>query len=171
MKSQIFDNASPELISHACMNLSSHVVLEGETIVEQGEYPDSLIFLKSGTCEVIKIRYPGEEEVLIKTKRSMKPRARKITQPEEIRLAILLEGSSFGEVALITGEKRTASIRALTPIHFFSLSAEVFYQLIDEFDDFRKAVLQLACELGGGGGGWGGGGVEGDGGCRSTQLT
>ena len=107
-KSNCFVNGEPELIAATCMHLRSQVALAGETIMRQGEYADSWVILKAGKVEVVRS-----------------------DQGVEIRFAIMdKSGASFGEVGLITGERRSASIRAITPIHFFSMEAEVCAYII-----------------------------------------
>ncbi|KAI8615964.1 cyclic nucleotide-binding-like protein [Chytriomyces sp. MP71] len=50
------------------------------------------------------------------------------------------EGSFFGEVALIANIPRTASIQAAVPCVLYSLSANSFGEILNEFEDIKERV-------------------------------
>jgi CRP-like cAMP-binding protein len=79
----------------------------GETVVREGDTGDSLYIIRSGEVEVA-ARANGAQEVLI----------RKLRRP-----------AFFGEMALMTGEPRTATIRAHTDAELLELSREGFVEL------------------------------------------
>lgn len=64
----------------------------GETIVREGERGDSLFLIASGT---VRVSTRGEQD-------------------EDVPLAVLGPGDFFGEVSLLTGRPRTATVVALT---------------------------------------------------------
>jgi len=79
----------------------------GETVVREGDTGDSLYIIRSGEVEVM-ARANGAHEVHI----------RNLRRP-----------SFFGEMALMTGEARNSTVRALTDAELLELSREGFVQL------------------------------------------
>jgi ATP-binding cassette subfamily B protein len=61
-------------------------------------------------------------------------------------LAFLREGEYFGELSLLTGAPRAATVEALTECRLFSLSPESFKTLADEHEPFRALVNERAAE-------------------------
>ncbi len=70
----------------------AHRYAEGEIIVRQGEATSSMFLIVAGRCAV-SARGDGRSSQ---------------------RVAVLEEGSAFGEISLLTGEPRMATVRALT---------------------------------------------------------
>lgn len=79
----------------------------GETIIRQGDRADRFYVVGEGEVEVIRESDEGEE-----------------------RLAILNEGHFFGEIGLLTGRPRTATVRAHTDVDIFVLEADEFLGLL-----------------------------------------
>nr|MDQ5873353.1 cyclic nucleotide-binding domain-containing protein [Acidobacteriota bacterium] len=65
---------------------------EGETIVREGEHSASMFLIESGRVSVSIHGAAGDTR----------------------RLAVIEEGAAFGEISLLTGDPRTATVRALT---------------------------------------------------------
>jgi small-conductance mechanosensitive channel/CRP-like cAMP-binding protein len=85
----IFAPLSPEELARLAGNSESHVYAPGETIIRAGESADSMFVVHHGRVEV-RINDNG--------------------QPRTV--ASLCEGNFFGEMALFTGEPRTANVVA-----------------------------------------------------------
>ncbi|KAB2933752.1 MAG: cyclic nucleotide-binding domain-containing protein [Candidatus Contendobacter sp.] len=62
---------------------------------------------------------------------------------EPALLARLTEGQSFGEMALLTGEPRTATVTALTEVELLKIAREHFDELLDRSPRLRQAVEAL----------------------------
>lgn len=75
------------------MNITLSFYLPNEIILVEGTYGDSLFFISKGRCEVFINRKKKDGTIV----------------QDKIRL--LYEGDYFGEVALVTSLKRTASIK------------------------------------------------------------
>lgn len=86
-----------ELLEHFKLKISK----KGELLVKEGDEGDSLFIIKSGHVEVL----TNKDEGLIK-------------------LAELKEGEFFGEVSLITGKPRTATVRALGDVEVMELNGD-----------------------------------------------
>ena len=90
----------------------SHVEFpDNITIMAEGAPGDSLYILKKGTVQVY-INAPDNVEKIILSK--------------------LEEGDYFGEMALITGEPRSASIESITPVSLLRLDKEGFDKILSE---------------------------------------
>ena len=61
-----------------------------------------------------------------------------------VQLDVWQDGDYFGEIALLEGVPRTATVRTLLPSLFLTLRREQFLKLLDEIPSMRKAVEQSA---------------------------
>ncbi len=93
----------------------------GERIIRAGEEADSVYFISEGEVEV-------------------SVGGRKISR--------LQAGDYFGEMALITGQPRSADVTALDYSKFATLSQRDFRRFLARFPDIRKQMAQIAAERG-----------------------
>ena len=98
--------------------LQFEVFLKGEYIVHAGAKGDKMYFIRTGVVEVL-----SDQGVVATT---------------------LSDGSHFGEICLLTDDRRVASIRALTICDLFSLSKKNFQKLLDEFPEMRCTLETVA---------------------------
>jgi uncharacterized protein (UPF0261 family) len=103
-KVEFFESESEEFLREMAARMETEVFLPGDYIIRQDEVGESMYFIDSGTAEV-----------LIHGK----------------RVAKLGSGAPFGEMALVSGERRVASVRALEYCSVHRLSKE-------DFDLLRK---------------------------------
>ena len=89
-----------------------------DVIVRQGEYGDKVYFIEKGEVDVV----VGAEE-------------------RERKLATLRDGDYFGEMALLTGRPRTATVRAASPTDAFSLSQASFAGLLEHEPILRDLLV------------------------------
>src|SRR6185436_7886755 len=82
----------------------------GETIVRQGDQGDSFYLIQSGAVQVVVDSGAGNSEVL----------------------AILGAGDWFGEMALLSGEPRSATINTVKETALWRLSREAWDELIEK---------------------------------------
>ena len=115
-KVALFRNADEIFIREIVQHLTPLSFLPDDYIIRQGEYGDCMYFLSGGDVEVL---IGGS------------------------RVAVLGHGSPFGETALLEGEKRMASIRALTYCDVYRLSKEDFDQLRLRYPDFDAQVKEV----------------------------
>jgi CRP-like cAMP-binding protein len=90
-------------------------------IFEQGDAADALYFIDSGKVDISVTEAGGTRK----------------------ELALLGDGDSFGEMALLTGEPRTATVRAATDVSLLRIDREHFFELIDRSPTIRLAIEQL----------------------------
>ena len=115
-KVALFKNAN-EIFIREIVQLMQHMVfLPDDYIIRQGEYGDCMYFLSNGDVEVL---------------------------VNGSRVASLGQGSPFGETALIQGEKRMASIRALSYCEVYKLSKTDFDALRGRYPDFDAEVKKV----------------------------
>lgn len=92
--------------------IAEHVQLvrldPGQAVVREGERGDAFYVVRSGVLEVFRIEPGGEERTI----------------------RLLRRGRSFGEIALLEGSPRTASVRALDTSEVFRLDKGTFDRVI-----------------------------------------
>jgi hypothetical protein len=115
-KVSLFKNANEIFIREIVQLLRPMVFLPDDYIIRQGEYGDCMYFLSNGDVEVL---------------------------VNGVRVAALGQGSPFGETALIQGEKRMASIRAVDYCDVYKLSKSDFDALRERYPDFDAQVKKV----------------------------
>jgi MinD-like ATPase involved in chromosome partitioning or flagellar assembly len=93
-------------------------VRKGTEVIHQGDNGDSMFIIASGRCEVTVEESPGHS----------------------ITIAFLGPGDFFGEMALISEETRTASVRTLEDCHLLELSRMTLYETLPADSD---AIIEL----------------------------
>lgn len=107
MKVPLFSNLSVEDFQRVAEKLSEKRFAKGDYMVKQGELGDYFYVLKSGEAEVLL------EDV-----------GRKV--------ATLKEGDFFGEIALLVGVERTASVIATSDVTAIIMNKKGFNELLKE---------------------------------------
>lgn len=119
----LFRGLSTAQLDELSEKLSAEVFRRGEVICTEGEEADRMWFIESGQAEVV-IQVDGET----------------------VRLATLGDGDFFGEMALLTGSVRSATVRALTDLELWSLSKEEFDHLLLAHPNVAVALSQTLSE-------------------------
>ena len=108
----------PEEMEEVLLCVQPVSVPAGHTIFRRGDPGDALYLVVAGKLNV----HASESEA---------------------PLASLGEGHSFGEMALLTGEPRTATVRAECPSELLRITKEHFDELTDRSEALRLAVENL----------------------------
>jgi len=105
-----FKPFSDEALQQMAQKLKRQIVAPEAVIIQQGDPGDSLFIITEGAVAVI------------------------VEPPEgkPIEVARLGVGIFFGEMALLIGEKRTATIKALATTHLFEITKELIAPLLEE---------------------------------------
>jgi small-conductance mechanosensitive channel/CRP-like cAMP-binding protein len=82
---------------------------QDEVIIREGEQDDSFFIIEKGKVEVYLLSSHGNRKYL----------------------TTLEEGDFFGEMALITGQKRTANVRAMTDVRVYRLDKNSFKEILE----------------------------------------
>lgn len=102
-----FARAPEEELRAVAAHLRAVRFAEAESIVQEGEQGDACYIIRTGQAAVVSKDLTGQE----------------------ITLATFSQGSCFGEVALVTEGKRTATVRAVAPVEAFVLHRADFARL------------------------------------------
>ena len=107
----LFQKLPPKNLKEVIKRMKPMEVRAGESVITQGEEGNYYYVIKRGRCEVTR-----------------KPNAR----AQNVKLAELSTGDSFGEEALVSGGKRNATVTMLTPGIVMRLSKADFVSLIQQ---------------------------------------
>ncbi|KPA09818.1 MscS mechanosensitive ion channel, partial [Candidatus Magnetomorum sp. HK-1] len=107
--------------SYIIKNMNQVQFSPGEHVFHQGEEGNSLFIIEEGVVSV---------QV-------------EITPGKSIEVAKLGAGNFFGEMALLTGELRTANILAISNTVLFEITREHIAPLIDEQPQISQALSEL----------------------------
>jgi hypothetical protein len=116
-KVSLFHGTDEVFIHEVIQELEPLVFLPGDFVIRQGEFGDCMYFLSAGSVEVV---------------------------VDEKQVAVLVEGSPFGETALIQNEKRNASIKAISYCDIYRLSQHSFEKLRKKYPEFDKRVSEVS---------------------------
>ena len=101
-----------------------HVYAPGELIFRRGDAGDSMFIINRGRVEVQLPTSNGNLQ----------------------RVAVLETGNFFGEMALLTGEPRTADINALTEVEILEVRKSAIQQLLGENAQLAEALSRKLAE-------------------------
>jgi CRP-like cAMP-binding protein len=125
--SELFENQPAEVIRAV---LAQGQLLEfgpGAIVFRQGDQGDRLFVVKSGVLEVVAAPTDGSEPVVV---------------------AYLGTGELIGELALLTGSPRSATVRSPEHAELFAVDKSVFFDLMDILPAFsRNLCVVLARRL------------------------
>lgn len=120
LDAHIFKDFLAEDLARIVPRLAEKEVPADETIICRGDPGYSLFIILSGTVVVT------------------------LTNDEGIEYTINTQtrGDNFGEMALMTGEPRSANVRAASDVRLAELSQEAFYELISEYPRLGDCFLR-----------------------------
>jgi len=121
---KIFQDIAPELISTLAPRLEEKHFRSGDIILYRGDPGYSMFMVLEGS---VAATLRNEEGL-------------------EYTLAFLDQGEIFGEMALITGEPRSANVRAVTDVRLAELSQDTFLKIISEYPKLNETMLQLLAQ-------------------------
>lgn len=91
---------------------------------------------------IIKDNDPADGLYIIKVGMAKVTKSSADTAGIEAVLAILRPGNSFGELSLIDGQPRSASVSAMTPLSAYFLPRDVFLSTLRESPELAMGLLQ-----------------------------
>jgi CPA2 family monovalent cation:H+ antiporter-2 len=118
----LFAGLTPEQQEVILLHFETRRVQPGERVIRAGDKANNVYFISSGEVEVV-------------------PRGR----DEKIKLG---PGSFFGEMALLTGEPRSADVTALDFCKFLTLSRRDFRRMLKMYPSMREHIVARAAERG-----------------------
>lgn len=117
-KLPFFAGIEPELLHDISVLFSTETCSEGQAIVREGEEGYKCYMIVRGKFEILKERPDGSQ----------------------IRVNVLQDGDHFGEIALLKGIPRTATVRALVPSVLLSIRREAFHRLTQDHPHLLAAL-------------------------------
>ncbi|MDJ0834251.1 MAG: cyclic nucleotide-binding domain-containing protein, partial [Gammaproteobacteria bacterium] len=111
LQTRAFHRIPPANIQAMFMRMESVHHKPGDVIIKQGDDGDYFYIIKDGRCMVTRAT-PAN--------------------PKGVKLATLTVGDSFGEEALISNNKRNATVTMLSPGHLMRLNKDDFNSLLNE---------------------------------------
>jgi len=119
----IFQPLSDEEVKKIAGFCESQIFLEGEAIIREGEAGSSLFVIISGIIAVLK---QDDKH-----------------QDQEIELARLGVGNFVGEMSLLTGEPRSATVKAITPVTAIEVTKEGLQPLLKAQPDLSNKLAVI----------------------------
>ena len=120
-KVPLFKYSSPALRNVLLMALRLETYAPEDEIVREGEVGGEICFISQGKSEIT-------------------------TNEGTIIHGTLESGDYFGDLSLILGEKRTASVKALTYCEIFVLGKKEFNSIKDEYPEIREVLKKMSSE-------------------------
>jgi CRP-like cAMP-binding protein/rhodanese-related sulfurtransferase len=119
-KSPVFKELPGEVLEAIARVVGPRIVPGHSIIFREGDPGDSLYIIKSGSVRIFR-----ENEAGI-----------------NMDISIKRPGETFGEMALLTGEPRTADVEATEETHLMALSKDHFDRLMRDYPDIHKVFIK-----------------------------
>ena len=116
-----FARLSPDKLRDLVGRLKPISVEPGTAVIRQGDAGDACYLLRSGEMEVVAETHDGNER----------------------SLARLAAGAVFGEIGLLVGARRNATVRATVPSEVLALSREDFLAVVPEHGSVEHLMFEL----------------------------
>jgi len=117
----MLEDLSLEILEQIAAGARRRTFRRGEVLCHEGDPGDALVVIVNGTAKVVVYSETGDETVL----------------------AIVGAGESFGELALIDGEPRSATVQALEPIEAFSIHRDAFMSVVHSHPPTAEKLLAV----------------------------
>lgn len=118
----IFKPFSNEDKAYISKRMKSHYFRPEQEVVRQGDDGDSLFIIAEGALSIRVLSRSGDKD---------------------IEVARLGTGNFVGEMALLTGEPRTATIVAISDTHLFEITKEHIYPLIKRQPEISRRLSEV----------------------------
>ena len=114
----LFKNVDSEILDQLTATLTPVEIAANQTLIGQGDVGDSLFMLQEGKLEIYLQEQAGQETLV----------------------STLLPGDSVGEIALMTGAIRSATVKAAEPSLLWLLTRDAFEHISAGNPSLRSAV-------------------------------
>jgi len=115
----VFEGASRPALEAVAMSLRTERVRAGETVVREGDEADDFFVIATGKLEVLSSGEAGEA-----------PR----------RMGTLGPGAYFGEIGILEGIPRTATVRAITDCELYRIDGQAFRDAVTQAPRISAAL-------------------------------
>jgi voltage-gated potassium channel len=117
----LFKHCTPTLRNVLLMALEPQIFAPDGYIVREGEVGNGIYFISRGTVEIT-------------------------SQEGRETHGTLESGDYFGDLSLLLGERRTASVKSLTYCDVFLLARDQFERIKREYSEFRDTLKKISSE-------------------------
>ena len=114
----MFGSLTPEQREVVLLHLQPHTAQPGERVIHRGDQADAAYFISAGEVEVS-------------------------VGGQHIRLG---PGNFFGEMALVSGQPRSADVTALDYSRFLKLTTDDFNEILRRYPDIRTQIVDQAAK-------------------------
>jgi hypothetical protein len=119
-KVPIFKLSSQNLKDILLISIKPKIYPPDSVIAKEGELGNEIYFLSKGTAQVMTI--------------------------DKKLYATLKDGEYFGDISLLLGERRTASVKASSYCEFLLLTKEKFDQIKNDYSEFKDVLKKVSSE-------------------------
>ena len=130
--SGLLKNCNKEIQTNFANGMERLFVRAGEVVFQQGDIGDTMFIVAEGVVSVsLKVSTPGQNGE-IKTSAKV--------------VAILSDGDYFGEMALLRGERRNATVIAKSDVVLYKIKRETIKEFMDAYADFAEKLSTAIIE-------------------------
>ena len=130
--SGLLKNCNKEIQTNFAKGMERLFVRAGEVIFRQGDIGDTMFIVAEGVVSVSLNVSATEENGETKTSSSV--------------VAILSDGDYFGEMALLRGEKRNATVIAKSDVVLYKIRRETIKEFMNSYADFAQKLSSAIIE-------------------------
>lgn len=127
--SKLLQNCDESIQREFAKRMKMHRYNIGETIVKEGEKGDTMFIIAEGIVDV---------QITIDLHRDNDKDGKEDTELN--RVACLVDGEYFGEMALLRGEKRNANIIARTDVVIYEIKRGTIKWFVQQYPDFAEKL-------------------------------
>lgn len=120
----LFCSSDSDSLYKIAGQFKSESVKADSTVFHEGDPGDKFFVIAEGIIEIFTVNARGNE----------------------LRLAVLGGGDYFGEMALMSGDHRSASARAVTPCTLLSLSSRQFAEFVKKTPSLRAGLEEMTAK-------------------------
>ena len=124
--SGLLEGCDEEVIERFAASMEKAVYKAGEVVVKQGDEGDTMFIIAEGVVDVLLSVSKSDKDGNTQTSSSI--------------VATLSDGDFFGEMSLLCGEKRNASVVAKSDVSAFLIKRRGVKECLDRFPDFGEKL-------------------------------
>lgn len=123
-KTSMFMNLSEDVLAEVAVKASTRRLEKDEVLMRKGERGDSLFLIHDGWVKIVTEDSKGDELIINKCG----------------------PGETIGEMSLLDGSPRSATVIALTASEVFELKQDVFEEILEQRADVALAIIRSYSE-------------------------
>ena len=116
----IFAGIKPSKLKLLAFASERMIYRRGQVLCRQGEPGDAAFVMLSGTADIIVTSSTGE-----------------------VKVAVVGENAIVGEIAVLCGVPRTATVRAASPVEVLRIGKEHFLALVHDFPEVAAEIMRM----------------------------